>query len=92
MIQHRNPREDCNRVSIEILFADADLAITFTQLALERSEPTAVARIAGNARKAYDEISRIRLLLPMSAWESERLDAKLALIRKRLLGLGQIAS
>jgi hypothetical protein len=92
MLQHRSPRDDFNRVSIEILFADADLAMTFTQMALERSEPAAVARITGNARKAYQEISRIRSSLPMSALESERLDAKLKVIRKGLRQLGLVVS
>jgi hypothetical protein len=92
MMQDRYPRNDFNRVSVEILFADADLALTFTQMALEHTEPAAVARIAGNARKAYEEISRIRLSLAMSRSESESLEAKLKIIRKGLRKLGQVVT
>ncbi len=92
MMQDCDPRDNFNRVSVEILFSDADLAITFTQMALERTEPEAIARNTQNARKAYQQIAKIRASLPMSASESERLDAKLKVISKGLRLLGQVVS
>lgn len=91
-MQVRKLQDNFNRVSIEILLADADLAITFTKMALERSEPAAVARITRKARKAYQSISRIRLSVPMSPEESKNLEAKLKVVRKGLRQLGEVLS
>jgi hypothetical protein len=76
--------DDFNRLSVEILLSDADLALTFTEIALNHCDQNSYARTVRNARKAYDTIAAKRSEVAMSADERTELDARLAVLKSRL--------
>ena len=76
-------------MTVDILRADVELALTFTDVARNLSSPNAVAQTIQNARKAYDTISRQRYNLPISQDDSRELDSKLALLQRRLEEVGE---
>jgi hypothetical protein len=85
-------RDDYNRLSIEILFSDAELALTFTDIALAHLDRNWVGRTVQHAKRAYESILKGRRHFPLSEDEAADLDSKLALLKERLEQLGKDVS
>jgi hypothetical protein len=82
-------RNDFNRLSVEFLKADAELAPTFACVAQNLHHKQAWAESVRHARTAYDYISGRRIQVQISRADAIELDRKLAILRKRLEGLGE---
>ncbi len=85
MIKHR---DDFNRAAVQLLFSDLELALTFASIAASQNDPQSQA--LGNAREAFEQISRLRRTVTMEANEAMRLDAGLRLLKERLSELGEL--
>lgn len=79
---------DLNEASINILITDANVALTFTQIAATRKDAETVERNIQNALTAYRDISAKRLKFVFATEQAERLQGKLDLVKKRLHALG----
>jgi hypothetical protein len=89
MLRYSQLRDDFNRLSVEFLKADAEVALTFTNVARNLSDKQAAAESVRYARTAYNYISERRIQAPISRADAIGLDRKLATLRKRLEGLGE---
>lgn len=78
--------DDYNQVSVAILFSGADLALTFTDIALDREWS---AQAVGSARRAYENLLVGRSTFSMSEAELSELDFKLTQLKERLKQLGE---
>jgi hypothetical protein len=76
-------------LSVEILKTDANVALTFTEVAPNHSSAAAKAKTVHLARRAYDYIKSRRLTLPVSDADADELDSKLAIVKQRLEALGE---
>ena len=73
-----------NRVGVELLFTDCDLAMTFLSMVATTRGPDVSQRNLQNARKAYEAILHHTPKLVLSAAESRDLRNKLSELRRRL--------
>ena len=79
---------DGNNIGIEFVLRDLDVALTFMDVAdVSRIQET-VIRNHKNARIAYDGALRVLLNLTPDAPQQQAIDAKLALLKNRLLAVG----
>jgi hypothetical protein len=78
-----------NRLGVDFLFTECDLAVTFLNVADNTAIPETVLRNRGNARKAYDTILRYMPKLVLSATETQSIERKLSSIRTRLEAAGE---
>jgi hypothetical protein len=81
--------DDYQRITAERLLTDADLALTFAEIAAARREPESIARTVRNAWKVFEQISKRRLSLPTEEEDSIKLEGKLIILKKRLTELGE---
>jgi hypothetical protein len=84
-------RHQDHRISltIDILQTDADLAITFTEVAPTHIDVAKKAQSVNRARRAYEYIKSRRFTLPISHADAGELDSKLAILKRRLEALGE---
>jgi hypothetical protein len=81
--------EKLNRSGVELLMTDADLALTYVEIAETTRNASHSKQAVRDARRAYDVISAKRSEFRFSQEEAERLQAKLSSIRERLTKLGE---
>lgn len=84
MFPANDEREEYQRISVEILFTDLELALTFTDTAILHATSCARQKSLGLARRAYEQITKARFNFPMSPEESDDLDARLEVLKQRL--------
>jgi hypothetical protein len=89
MLRYLQLRKDFNRLSVDFLKVDAELALTFASVAQNLHHKQAGAESVRHARTAFDYISERRSQIPISRADAIELDRKLAFLRKRLEGLGE---
>lgn len=93
MVQGQNQyptlRDDFERLCLDVLLTDVDLALTFTSVARNLSGRGAISQTVQNARRAYDVISTKRSNLVIKEDDCSELDSKLALLRRRLEEFGE---
>ena len=78
-----------NRASVDFLFTDCDLAMTFLDVAGTTAIPETAQRNRQNARKAYNAILRAIPKLVLSAAERQSIENKLSALRTRLETAGE---
>ena len=78
-----------NQHGVEFLLIDLDLAMTFMDVAETSRTEEIIRRNQNNARKAYDTVLRLLENLRPSLTERQAVDAKLAILKMRLQGVGQ---
>ena len=78
-----------SRVGADFLRIDSEIALTFSGLALQTSDPEKKRRETRSARKAYDAISRLREKINLNEAESEKSDANLQRLKRELQRLGE---
>jgi hypothetical protein len=83
------PGSDLNHSGAEFVLTDLDVALTFTDLADVSNIPETRLRNHRNARIAYDSILRLLPNLTPDVLQQQRIDRELALLKKRLLAVGQ---
>ena len=81
--------EDRNRILVELLLADADLAMTFIAIAETGPAQETTRRNIANASKAYDDICKRRPSVGMSPQDAKTLRQKLDKVREGLRSFGQ---
>ena len=87
--QYPHLRDDFERLSLDVLLTDVDLALTFNDVARNLSGQGAIAQTVQNARRAYNVISEQRSSLGISENDCSELDSRLALLRLRLEEFGE---
>lgn len=81
---------DVNNCHVEFLMLDLDLALTMAQIATEaESGSERRERNTGNARRAYDNVSRLLEKVDTSVAERHLLARKLTLLHMALTELGE---
>lgn len=83
------PDSDLNNSGVEFVLADLDVALTFMDVADASSLGETVIRNHNNARRAYDDILRLLQNLTPDVMQQQTIDDKLAILKKRLLAIGQ---
>jgi len=81
--------ERANRNGANFLLIDAQVALTFSDLALRARDEQKRKRTAQTARTAYDTIMRLRDGFDLSDAETDELDANLQRLKGELHSLGQ---
>ncbi len=81
-------RDDFNQVSAQILLSDLELAFTFADVAARQNDPRPPQALL-KARRAFQEISRLRWMVSMEEKDAMKLDAGLLRLEERLAELGE---
>jgi hypothetical protein len=87
-IRKRWPFERTNRIAAEFLQIDSDVALTFSNIALETNDARKKTRTARTARRAYDTIMHLRKGIEMTDAEKDKLDANMRRLKTELHSLG----
>lgn len=83
--------EQVEKTGAKFLITDLGLAMTMIHIASDADvESEKRARNQANARHAYDDVSRIRLHVPLSEHERQDVDHRLAELRSALEELGEV--
>lgn len=82
--------DDYNQIAFQMLLSDADLALTFVELAASHRDRDTVERTIRNAIGAYNSIVAQHRTIPLSAENAAILDSKLKEIKKALIELGEL--
>lgn len=82
-------RTQANRIGAEFPQIDAEVALTFSGLALKAYSRENRERQSDAARKAYDTIMRLRHDLDLNNTERDKLDAKLNRLKSELRRLDE---
>jgi hypothetical protein len=77
-------KEELNRASAKLLLIDADVALTFAEVALTTRDETNRKRAVKDARRAYDEVCTKRHRFKFSDSDGRTLNAKLEQVRAQL--------
>ena len=85
-----SPISNSDRLGLEYLISDMDLALTFLQIAATSSDRETRERNRKNARKAYETVLHFLPRLDPTAEERQTIEEKLAALRTRLQALGEI--
>jgi hypothetical protein len=78
-----------NRLKADFLQIDSQMALTFSGIALDASDPEKRKRTTLTARRAYDAIVRLRNDIELSPAEGYKLDTNLHRLKSELQRLGQ---
>jgi hypothetical protein len=84
-----DPIRDWHAIVVEMLMADADLALQSITLLFAGDNEEAVARVVCSTREVYDSILVKRMKLPLSAGDTASLDNKMDRLRARLKFMGE---
>jgi hypothetical protein len=81
---------ESNEVGIRLLLTDAEIALTLLDTAEASSDAEGRSRRIQEARKAFDSILHLLPRFTLDAAQSEELDVRMSLLRKRLVEAGAI--
>jgi len=73
-----------NRIGADFLRIDSEIALTYSGIASQTSDPKKRGRMAAAARKAYDTILRLREGIELSHAQGDKLDANLRRLKSDL--------
>ena len=80
---------DINESSVEFLLMDLDLALAFMDATSLAGDQETIHRNHENARAAFDNVKRLLQRLKPSAAQRSIIENKLAILKLRLLAVGQ---
>jgi hypothetical protein len=80
---------DINTLGVKFVMIDLDLAHTFMDVADTSSVQETITRNHENARTAYETIVKFLRKFTPNALQQRTIDAKLGLLKERLLKAGQ---
>lgn len=83
------PDSDLNNTGVEFVLIDLDLALTLMDVADVSSTEETILRNHASARIAYDSVLRLLRILTPDMLQQQNIDGKLAILKKRLLAVGQ---
>lgn len=82
-------RPNANAIGVQFLLTELQLAMTFMDVAQTTGIQKTAARNHKNARIAYDTVLRLLPKLTPTVAEQKVIDDGLAVVKARLIGLGQ---
>ena len=85
----RVPTGRTNRLGVEFLQVDSQIALTFSAIALDTRDSEKRIRATRTARKAYDSIMRLSKNIEFTEAERQKLDANLQRLKSELQRLGE---
>jgi hypothetical protein len=83
------PAGDWNRTGLDILWADAELALTLADITTTRDDRETIERTIHNVHRAHDDLSRRREALWMTAEEAGAFQMMLDRLKTRLRFFGE---
>jgi hypothetical protein len=86
----RSILRDSNRIGVQFLFTDLDVALTFLKIASTSGNLEIRQRNWRNAREAHDAVLHLLLRLTPTEEELESIKEKLSTLRSRLQAVGEI--
>ena len=81
---------DSNRIGIQFLFTDLDVALSFLAIAANSGDPAIKQRNWINARKAHDAVLHLLSRLTPTNEELQLINERLSTLRLRLQAVGEI--
>jgi hypothetical protein len=84
-----DPIRDWHQIAVEMLIADADLALQSITALFANDDGEAVAHVVRKTREVYDSILAKRKNLRMSGTDATVLDGKMDRLRARLKFMGE---
>jgi hypothetical protein len=81
--------DDINEASVEFLLMDLDLALAFMDATSVARDQETIQRNHANARAAFDNVVHLLERFTPSAAQRSIIDNKLAILKLRLLAVGQ---
>ena len=81
--------QQLNATNADFLKVDVETALTFTQMALDTDNQEKRDRNRGNARKAYDTISRLRERVVLTPAQEKHLNKQMQRLTRELTELGE---
>jgi hypothetical protein len=78
-----------NKARANFLKVDSEIALTFSSIALEATDPEKRRRTIHTARRAYDAIVRLRENVDLTEAENDNLNVNLRRLKSELQRLGQ---
>jgi hypothetical protein len=84
-----NPRQ-ANSPGVDFLLVELETAFTFLDVADTTQIDARVERNHTNARRAYDTVQHLLPIVKPDSSQKELIEAKLAQLRSRLEGTGQV--
>ena len=87
--QRRTLKSRTNRLRVNFLQIDSEIALTFANLALTASNPEKKKRTTHTARRAFDAIMRLREDTDLEDADKDKLEANLRRLKSELQSLGQ---
>jgi len=80
-------REQLNEVSVNFLLIDVDIGLTFSEIALQTSDPDKKRRVRAKARAAYENVQHLIHKVTLTEADARRLARNLEILRARLYDL-----
>ena len=83
------PDHNDNWIFVQMLLTDADIALSFANIASDLYDPETVKWMIWNARATYDYIMDRRLSIPISVNDATTLESKLSALKVALVRLDE---
>ncbi len=80
-------REQLNEASVNFLLIDVDIGLTFSEIALQTSDPDKKRRVREKARAAYENVQHLVHKVTLTEADACRLARNLEILRARLYDL-----
>ena len=81
---------DSNRIGVQFLFTDLDVALSFLAIAANCGDPAIKLRNWRNARKAHDAVRHLLPRLTPTTEELQLINERLSALRLRLQAVGEV--
>jgi hypothetical protein len=89
VLYHFEAAENLNKLKLDFIRTDLDVALTFAQIAGQTGEREKSIRNQLTARKGYDAVLHYVGTASLTRFDQENLTRKLALLKSALLSLGE---
>jgi hypothetical protein len=89
MLYHFEAAEDLNKLKVDFIRTDLDIAVTFAQIASQTGESEKTIRSQRNARKGYDAVFLAISTAALTHFERENIRRKLESLKSALQKLGE---
>ena len=89
MLFHFETAKKLDKVKVDFIRTDLDVALTFAQIASETDNSEKMIRTSRNARKGYDAGLQFMSTAKITAFEREIIGVKLKRLKSALLNLGE---
>ena len=85
----RKSTDQANRLGVDFLQVDSEIALTFSSMALETNDKEKKIRATQTARRAYESIMRLSKKIEFTQAQREKLNVNLQRLKAELKSLGE---